>query len=91
MSILNRSAAVQIKKMSVISDIIISEEEVKMKLNYSSIDLKLEDIPKLLSDVMQLYVYVKPILDKQQAKALKDKAKDLEKDAETIDLSEIPF
>ena len=91
MSIFKKTAAVKIDKMGVLTDITLTEESVEFHCNYSTLKFKVEEIPKLLADVMQLYVYVKPTIDKKQANSLKNKAEELEEDSEELDLSEIPF
>lgn len=90
MGIFKKTSAVQIDKMNVVKDVIINEEKVKFSLNYSSTTLELDEVPKLLADVMQLYVYTKPLLDKRAAQEAKDKADELA-DEDTLDLTEIPF
>lgn len=92
MGIFKKTAAVQIENMNQLKNITITEETVKFGLSssYSVETLKLEEIPKLLSDVMQLYVYVKPLLDKRESNGHKDEAAKIDDDA-PIDLSDIPF
>lgn len=90
-----KSKAIYIKKMNCLNEVTVSEQGLKLQLNYSSIDLKLEDIPKLMSDVTQLYALAKPLLDSMSEEAnaeAEKKVKDGNDETfEPIDLSNIPF
>lgn len=90
-----KNKAITIDKMNVLQDIVINEDKVKFNVQYSNTTLDLKQIPKLLSDVMQLYAVVKPMLDQVALNEAKDKVKTLEDstsdDVEALDLSEIPF
>lgn len=91
-----KNPAIVIDKMNQLRDVVITNETVKFSLDYSAKTLELKEVPKLLSDVMQLYVYAKPLLDKQQAEKLKKEAKSLNEQSEdidsgNIDLDSIPF
>lgn len=92
MGIFKKTSAVQIDKMNRINSVTITEENVKFSLSgsYSIETVKLEDVPKLLSDMIQLYTYVKPLLDKRESDSLKTDAAAIDND-KPIDLSEIPF
>ena len=86
MALFKKSSAIFVEKMNKLSDVTISEDKVKFSLNYSSIDLNPEEVPKLVSDLIQVYGMIKPILDK---KSEEEQAES--EDKERIDLSEIPF
>lgn len=97
MAVFKRNAAITIDKMNVLTDIVIDPEKVKFKLNYSQIDLKPKEVRTLLSDILDLYVMVRPMLDKQKAVATAEQLKKLESniaddtDDSPIDLGDIPF
>jgi len=97
MSVFKKNRAAYFEKMGTFTEVTITEDKVKFSLNYSSITMNLEEVPKLLADVMQLYAMAKPILDRKSLEATKKKLAGLagEKDSddsdEPIDLSDIPF
>lgn len=93
MGIFKKSQATYIERMEVLSNVTVTEDKVLATLQYSQNTFKPEDIPKLLSDVIQLYTLVKPILDKKSEEAEKAKTDEekLKTEDTPIDLSEIPF
>ena len=93
MGIFKKSQATYIERMELLTNVTVTEEKVLATLQYSQNTFKPEDIPKLLSDVMQLYALVKPILDKKSEEAEKEKTDEekLKLDDTPIDLSNIPF
>lgn len=95
MSIFKKNSAVTIDHMSVISKVTVDENAVRFLILYNSIDMKIEELPKLLGDIIQLYALVKPLLDDKEEKLLAEKATDPEpdkaEDDSLIDLSNIPF
>lgn len=86
MPVFKKKEAEYIQKMLVFSSVMVTSEEVKFQLQYSSLELPIEKIPALLADVMELYHMVKPALD---AKSLAE-AEKAEQGAE-IALSDIPL
>lgn len=96
MSILKKNKAITIDKMQKLTELTITEDTVKLHMQYSNITFKVEEIPALLSDVIQLYAIVKPILDKKELQKAKEKVDTLTEstsvdDDTPIDLSDIPF
>lgn len=92
MGIFKKSHAVTIEKMDVLKQLVVNENSVRFSLNYSNIDLKPEEVPKLLADIMQIYTLVKPALDKKTLDLENEKSGDpKEEDSKPIDLSDIPF
>lgn len=91
MSVFKKNAAITIEKMNVLEKVVINEDTVRFTMHYSQMDLKPEQIPKLLSDVMQLYAMVKPALDKKTLDKKKEEIATAESDDTSIDLSDIPF
>lgn len=94
MGIFKRDKAIYYENMNLVREVTVTEEKVHFNLNYSSIDLKPEDVPKLLADAMQLYAHVKPTLDKKSEELEAERAASEEPkqpDDKPIDLSEIPF
>lgn len=94
MSIFKKQSAITIDKLGTFKDIVINQETVKFTVNYSTISFKSEEIPQLLADVMELYVIVKPLLNKTALEAKKGELKELEDSAtddSPIDLTDIPF
>lgn len=87
MSLFKKDKALYIEKMDVLSGVTVSPDKVKFSLNYSSIDLTPESVPKLLSDVVQLYALVKPTLDAKTEASQKQSEQPLDEP----DLSDIPF
>lgn len=94
MAIFKRSSAVFVEKMNVLKNVSVSEDKVLFNVNYSNIELSPEEIPGLVSDLIQVYGIIKPTLDKMSEERQKelDKEKSDNKDADKpVDLSEIPF
>lgn len=94
MAIFKRSSAVFIEKMNLLRNVSASEDKVLFRVDYSNIELSPEEIPGLVSDLIQVYGIIKPTLDKISEERQKelDKGKSDNKDADkTVDLSEIPF
>jgi len=92
MAIFKKSQATFVEKMNVLKDVTISEDKVKFNLGWSNIDLTPEEIPQIVSDLIQVYGMIKPILDeKSEAKQKELDKTDKESEEKFIDLSEIPF
>ena len=92
--IFKKSKAVYIEKMNYLKSVTVSSDKVKFELGWSNLDMALEDVPKLLSDLTSLYGMVKPELDRRSEEKNAEeekKAKENEVDFEPIDLSNIPF
>lgn len=90
MSIFKKTNAVFVEKMNNLRNVSVSEDKVMFSLNYSGIEMKPEDIPGLVSDLIQIYGMVKPVLDKK-SEALEAENAKTENPDEPIDLSNIPF
>lgn len=97
MSIFKKSKAISYDSMNSLKRVIITEDKVSFTLNYSNIDLAVEDIPGLLSDIIEVYSHVKPSLDKKSEELEAQKYTDSQKTEvpvstdSPIDLSNIPF
>lgn len=95
MGIFKKSSAVHIDHMDVLSKVTITDDKVLFTIQYSETNMKPEDVPKLLADVMRLYALVKPTLDEKSLKATEDAEQDIKiediNDTAPIDLSNIPF
>lgn len=85
----NRKKAIFFESMNKLSDVTITDDKVKCKIGWNDLDLKPEDVPKLLSDFIQIYALVKDSLD-EKSKAEADN-KDKEEKKDDLDLSDIPF
>jgi hypothetical protein len=92
MAIFKRSSAVFVESMNKVRNVSVSEDKVLFNLNYSNIELQPEEIPGLVSDLIQIYGIIKPTLDalsvKQEEENKKNETADSDK---AVDLSEIPF
>lgn len=87
-----KNNAVYHDKMKQLSKVTVTEQGVHFTLNYSSIDLTPEAIPGLLADVIELYAYMKPTLERLQAERDKNKTEpNTPPEDEPIDLTGIPF
>lgn len=93
--IFKKNKALYYDKMNCLKEVTVTEEAVKLHLNWSAIDLKPEDIPGLLADVVQIYAHIKPTLDRKSAEKIEEakqhnKSND-DKIDEVVDLADIPF
>lgn len=93
MAIFKRSSAVFVESMNKVRNVSVSEDKVLFNLNYSNIELQPEDVPGLVSDLIQIYGIIKPTLDDISLKRQEENKKNatVETDEKPIDLSEIPF
>lgn len=94
MAIFKRSSAVFVERMNLLRNVSVSEDKVLFNVNYSNIELSPEEIPGLVSDLIQVYGIIKPTLDKlsQEKEAAQAKTDTPPApDDKPIDLSEIPF
>lgn len=93
MAIFKRSSAVFVQSMNKVRNVSVSEDKVLFNLNYSNIELEPEEIPGLVSDLIQIYGIVKPTLDELSTKREEEEKKNAAADTEIkpVDLSEIPF
>lgn len=92
MALFKKEKAILIDKMNRLERITVSSDKIHFRLNYSDIDVKAKDIPLLVSDMIQIYGMVKPILDAQSEELNKEnEGKEKEDQVEPIDLSDIPF
>ena len=93
MAIFKRSSAVFVQSMNKVRNVSVSEDKVLFNLNYSNIELEPEEIPGLVSDLIQIYGIVKPTLDELSVKREEEEKKNATADTELkpVDLSEIPF
>lgn len=93
MAIFKRSSAVFVERMNQLRNVSVSEDKVIFNINYSNIELQPEEIPGLVSDLIQVYGIIKPTLDKlsQEKEAEQAKTETPAVDDKPIDLSEIPF
>ena len=93
MAIFKKTEAIFVEKMNVIKDVTISEDKVKFGIGYYDINISPEDVPRLVSDFIQVYGIVKPTLDKlsEAKEAEQNKISEPSTDEKPIDLSEIPF
>ena len=94
MAIFKRTEAIFVEKMNQIKDVTISEDKLKFNIGYYDISIAPEDVPGLVSDLIQVYGIIKPTLDKMSEERQKelDKERSDNKDADNqLDLSEIPF
>lgn len=93
MAIFKRSSAVFVEKMNQLRNVSVSEDKVIFNINYSNIELSPDEVPGLVSDLIQVYGIIKPTLDKlsqeKEAEEKKNAAADTE--VKPVDLSEIPF
>lgn len=87
MSLFKKDKALYIETMDVLKGVTVAPDKVRFTLNWSNIELNPEDVPKLLSDVIQLYAMVKPTLD-SKTEANKEKS---DQPLDEPDLSSIPF
>ena len=93
MAIFKKTEAIFVEKMNVIKDVTISEDKVKFGIGYYDINISPEDVPRLVSDLIQVYGIAKPTLDKL-SEAKEAEAKKNATEGEKVglpDLSEIPF
>lgn len=93
MAIFQKQKAVFVEKMNQVSKVTVTEDTVKFNIGWSDHSFKPEEIPGLVSDMIQIYGIVKPAIDKR-SQAAEDAKTDEEKKASDntpIDLSEIPF
>lgn len=91
MSILKKSEAIFIDSMEHLTNVMVTDDVCKFTLDYSQMTVKSSDVPKLLSDLMQLYAMVKPALDKKTLEAQDENLRRETPSDERIDLSNIPF
>lgn len=94
MAIFKRTEAIFVAKMNQIKDVTISEDKLKFNIGYYDISIVPEDVPGLVSDLIQVYGIIKPTLDKMSEERQKelDKEKSDNNEADKpLDLSEIPF
>ena len=92
MAIFKRSSAVFVEKMNLLRNVSVSEDKVLFNVNYSNIELSPEEIPGLVSDLIQVYGIIKPTLDKlSQEKEDAEKQASADTEIKPVDLSEIPF
>ena len=89
MAIFKRSSAVFVESMNLLRNVSVSEDKVMFNINYSNIELKPEEVPGLVSDLIQVYGILKPTLDEISAK--KEKEQKDKESSESVDLNEIPF
>jgi NACalpha-BTF3-like transcription factor len=85
--IFKKSKALYFEKMNKLREVTVTDETVKFQIDYSNTSLKVEDIPKLLADVTQLYALVQDSLQKKSEEINKEKTED----DEPINLDDIPF
>ena len=91
MAIFKRSSAVFVEKMNILRNVSVSEDKVLFNINYSSIELAPEEIPGIVSDLIQVYGIIKPTLDEISQKREAEAKKDNPEGDKLVDLSEIPF
>ena len=91
MAIFKRSNAVFVESMNKVKNVSVSEDKVLFNLNYSNIELYPDEIPGLVSDLIQVYGIIKPTLDKLSLEREAEAKKINPESEESVDLSEIPF
>ena len=91
MAIFKRSSAVFVEKMNILRNVSVSEDNVLFNVNYSNIELAPEEIPGIVSDLIQVYGIIKPTLDDMSQKREAEANKINHESEESVDLSEIPF
>jgi len=92
MAIFKRSSAVFVERMNLLRNVSVSEDKVLFNVNYSNIELSPEEIPGLVSDLIQVYGIIKPTLDRlSQEKEETEKKASPKSEVKPVDLSEIPF
>jgi hypothetical protein len=93
MSIFKKSSAVFVERMNLLRNVSVSEDKVLFNINYSNIELRPEEIPGFVSDLIQVYGIIKPTLDRlsQEKEEVEAKTTTPAVDDKPIDLSEIPF
>ena len=91
MGIFKKQEAVFVDKMNKLSKVTVTEDQVKFNIGYYDHSMKIDEMPGLVSDIIQIYGIVKPHLDKLQQEREAEAAKSNEVDDKPIDLTEIPF
>lgn len=91
MSIFKKTQGVTMDKMNVLSNVVITADQCRFQLQYSNIELKIEQIPKLLADIIEVYTSAKPTLDAKTLALAEQTTEDGAAIDNPINLSDIPF
>ncbi len=83
----NRKKAVYIEKMNYIKEVTVTDDKVKFNIAWSDVKLDPEDVPKILSDLIQIYALVRDSLAEKSENINADK----KEEDEPINLDDIPF